>query len=375
MENNFSILLTGGGTMGHISPNLAILPDLLCTFNEVHYIGAINGLEKDKINNFNKNNKQKLKKEVIYHSITTTKLDRVHLLKNIVMPFKLIKGIFEARKIIKQINPSVLFSKGGFVSVPVVIASKMLKVPIVIHESDLSMGLANKIASKRATTVCTTFPETAKKCINGVYTGSPLNPKIFLGDGEKLKKQLKLHPSLPTILITGGSLGSSEINKQIEKILPELTKKYNVIHLTGKNKRVKFKHLNYYQFEFTDDIGSYMKASDLIISRAGSNTIFEIASLKKPMLLIPLPKSASRGDQIENAEYFKKLKIAEVINQEDLEDGLLNKIDECFKNIQIMKNELNKTTILNGKENILNEIYKASNKTPELKSVKDKIKV
>ena len=366
MKRYNSIVLTGGGTMGHVSPNLSILPELMNNFDRIGYIGSFKGIEKDKITHFN-NRLRPSQSRVEYIGIPTVKLDRVKWYKNILLPFKLVKGIIDAKQALKRLNPDVVFSKGGFVAVPVVIAAHQLHIPIVIHESDLSLGLANKISAKRANTVCTTFPETAKKTVNGVYTGSPINSKLFLGDANRVKEKYKLHPAMKTITITGGSMGATPINDAILEILPFLTLKYNIIHITGKGKKVNFKHANYHQLEFSDDIGSIFKASDLVISRAGSNTIFELASLKIPMLLIPLPKSASRGDQIDNAEYFKSLGIANVIAQEDLKFSFKECIEETMQNIGKYKRELNRLTFPDGKSRILNEIYKAIDKSPELK--------
>ncbi len=366
MKKYKSIVLTGGGTMGHVTPNLSILPELMNNFENIFYIGSYNGIEKDKIASFNKKLRPS-QKRVEYIGIPTVKVDRVKWYKNFTVPFKLLKGIREAKHALRHANPDVVFSKGGFVAVPVVIASHQLHIPVVIHESDLSLGLANKVSAKFATTVCTTFPETAKKTVNGIYTGSPINSKLFLGDANRTKEKYKLHPALKTITITGGSLGSEPINNAILEVLPYLTLKYNVIHLTGKGKKVNFKHANYHQLEFSDDIGSIFKASDLVISRAGSNTIFELASLKIPMLLIPLPKSASRGDQIDNANYFQSLGIANVIAQENLPFAFKESIEETIQNLHKYKKELNRLTFPDGKSKIINEIYKAVDKKPELK--------
>lgn len=347
------IVLTGGGTMGHISPNLAIIPKITSIFDEIHYIGSVNGPEKEKIEKL-----MRKYKNLNYHPISSTKLNRGNILKNFALPFILIKSIFQAKKLLKQISPSVVFSKGGYVSVPVAISAGKLKKPLVIHESDLSMGLANKIASKRATTICTTFPSLAEKYKNGVATGSPINPEILTAEKSFAINKYNLDPKKMTITITGGSLGSTAINNAILKILPSLTKKYNIIHLTGKGKKVDFHHPNYHQEEFTSSIGSVFKASDIIISRAGSNTIFEIAALKIPMILVPLPKKSSRGDQIENAEYFKKLKIAEVLDEQNLEN-LESTLEKVVKNIIIYKKALENQHFKNGLDAIIKEILKA----------------
>lgn len=348
------IVLTGGGTMGHVSPNLALIPTLVKSYTEIHYIGSINGIEKTKI-------EEEIKKgyNITYHPIPTTKFNRTNWLKNLLIPFVLFKSINKSKKLLKEINPSAIFSKGGYVSVPVCIAGGKLNIPLVIHESDLSMGLANKISSKHATTICTTFPETAKKHKNGIWTGSPISDSLIFASSNQVKNKYNLNPNLKTILITGGSLGATSINNAILNILPSLVQKYNIIHLTGKGKKLNFSHRNYHQEEFSNDIGSLFKASDLVISRAGSNTIFELALLKKPMLLIPLSKKASRGDQIENANYFKSLKIANVLEEEKL-INLEQVIDNTIKEISNLKENLNKVNFINGKNNLLNEIYKAT---------------
>ena len=347
------IVLTGGGTMGHISPNLAIIPKIAGIFDEIHYIGSFNGPEKEKIENLMKSHNN-----LYYHAISSTKLTRKSIFKNLALPFILLKALFQAKKLLKHISPNVVFSKGGYVSVPVSITAGRLGIPLVIHESDLSMGLANKIASKYATTICTTFPETAKRFKNGIATGSPVSLSILNADKSHAKNKYSLNENLKTIAITGGSLGSSTINSAVLKCLPALAKKYNIIHITGKGKKIDFAHKNYHQVEYSDDIGSIFKASDLIISRAGSNTIFEIASLKKPMLLIPLSKKSSRGDQIENAEYFKKLGIAEVLYEEKL-DNLESVVEKTMGQINDYRVKHEKLDFKNGLDTLIKEILKA----------------
>lgn len=347
------IVLTGGGTMGHVSPNLAIIPKFSTIFDEIHYIGSKNGPEKEQIEQL-----MKSYKNLFYHAIPSTKLTRKSIFKNLALPFILLKSLFQTKKLLKEINPSVVFSKGGYVSVPVTISAGKLKIPLVIHESDLSMGLANKIASKRATTICTTFPSLSKKFKNGVTTGSPISPSILNSNKIDAINKYKLNTNMKTITITGGSLGSVAINDAILKILPSISKRFNIIHLTGKGKKVNFAHPNYHQEEFSSNIGTIFKASDIIISRAGSNTIFEIATLNIPMILVPLSKKSSRGDQIENANYFKKLEIAEVVNEENL-DSLEQTLDKVVKNINNYKTALVKQHFKNGLDNLIKEILKA----------------
>lgn len=349
-----NILLTGGGTMGHLSPNLALIPILTQRYDEVHYIGSKNGIEKGKLEELTK-----IYNNLFFHAIPTTKLNRTNPLKNIFMPFILISAKNKAQKILQSIQPCVIFSKGGYVSVPVCLNAKKLNIPLVIHESDLSMGLANKIASKYATTVCTTFKETSNHFNNGVWTGSPVSPKLLSADKRNAIKKFNLSPALKTITITGGSLGSVTINKAIENILPRLVKKYNIIHITGKNKQINFSHPHYHQLEFADNIGDIFKASDLVISRAGSNTIFELALLEIPMLLIPLSKKSSRGDQIENAEYFKKLEIAEIVYEEKL-SSLEATLEKTMDRLNILKSNLIKEHFSNGLNALVGEINRAS---------------
>lgn len=349
------IVLTGGGTMGHISPNIALMPYLTKEFDEIHYIGSYNGIEREKIESLIRTNPK-----LFYHKIKSTKLTRKSILKNISMPFILLKSIKTCKKLLKELNPKVVFSKGGYVSVPVVIASKKLNIPLVIHESDLSMGLANKIAAKRATTICTTFPETAKK-YNGIFTGSPASDKLLSASPINAINKYSLNNDRKTITITGGSLGATSLNNAVLNILPRLVLKYNIVHLTGKGKRINFENPYYHQEEFSDNIGEIFKASDIIISRAGSNTIFELAMLTKPMLLIPLPLKSSRGDQIENANYFKSLGIANVLYEENFKQ-LYDAIETTIKDIPRLKHNLVKINFKNGTPLLLREIKKSNKK-------------
>lgn len=345
------IVLTGGGTMGHITPNIAIIPALFKYFDTIDYIGSHNSLEEQHISTLSAILAGSGKK-LTYHAITSTKLDRVHFLKNLSLPIKLIKANTEAKKLLQELKPDVVFSKGGYVTVPVVSMASKLGIPTVIHESDLTMGLANKLSSKHAKAICTTFEETSKQFKNGVWTGGIATDKLLMANRLNAVRKFGLTNNLPTITITGGSLGATALNEQIANILPELVKFCNVIHITGKGKVVNYTHPRYHQIEFTDQIGEIFKASDLVISRAGSNTIFELAMLKVPMLLVPLPKSASRGDQIDNAKYFQKLGIARVLEQENIVN-LLPEIHESLKRLPETKKELQKVGYTNGKDRLI----------------------
>lgn len=346
------ILLSGGGTAGHITPNLALLPRLRQLYTEIHYIGGKNGMEKRMLES---------EPDVVYHEITTTKLVRRSVIKNLLMPFRLIRGIIQSKKILRQTNPDIIFCKGGYVSVPVARAAKMLDIPVVCHESDLTLGLANKLIARTAKTLCTSFEETAKLTKNGVWCGSPIRKELLLARSEPLQRRYNLNPRTPTIAVVGGSLGAKIINDNISEILPSLCEKYQVLHLTGKGKQLDYKHPRYHQEEYTDSIGEVFAASDMVVSRSGSNTIFELAVLGKPMLLVPLKKGNSRGDQVDNANYFHSLGIANVLLEEDLTpERLLEEIEKTIKSAQTLRENIKKANLQNGTENIVRELQRAT---------------
>jgi len=336
------IALTGGGTAGHVTPHLALLPELKKHFNSIIYIGSKTGIEKNIITAEN----------IKYYSTTTTKFVRKHFFKNITIPFKLIRAIKEAKHILKTEKPDVIFSKGGFVSLPTVIAGHKLHIPIVIHESDLSIGLANKIASRYAKVVCTTFEKTASMLKNGIYTGSPIryNKYGFISHFDSHK---------PIITITGGSSGAKALNSIVHQSLEDLCKKYNIIHITGRGNSVNNKRDGYMQIEFTDSILSIFEQSHIVISRAGSNTIFELLNFGIPSILIPLPKGNSRGDQIDNAKYFEERGYAKVLSQDTLSPTtLMQSIAEIETNYNQYKSKLKKAHLPDSTQLILTEILK-----------------
>ncbi|MBR2376240.1 MAG: UDP-N-acetylglucosamine--N-acetylmuramyl-(pentapeptide) pyrophosphoryl-undecaprenol N-acetylglucosamine transferase [Clostridia bacterium] len=314
-----SIVLTGGGTIGHTAPHFAIIPHL--KFDKIYYIGS-SGIEKDYVKSHN----------IPYYEINPTKFNRSFTFKNLQIPFKFIKSVKESEKILKELNPSVVFSKGGFVGLPVTIASKRLKIPVIIHESDLSIGLANKIASKFSDFTLTTFDKTAKNIKNGKYVGAIIRNELTKQNKNSAYNYYGIKPKKPVLLIIGGSSGAKIINETVLKCLNYLTERFFVFHVVGKGNLSGVKAPNYFETEFTDL--SYIYAiSDIAVSRAGSNTAFELAHLKIPTLFIPLSKGSSRGDQIENANYFKSLKICDVLYQEDLTPTILkNRIIKLLEN-------------------------------------------
>lgn len=332
---NNTIVLTGGGTAGHVCPNINLSKELKNHFDKIVYIGSENGIEKRLVSS---------QTNYKYYSISAVKFARRKLFKNLLIPFKLSKSISEAKKILKEIQPCIVFSKGGYVSLPVVIASHKLKIPIICHESDITMGLANKIASRFANTVCTNFQITANKNPKKfIHTGSPL--PISNLTKSQAKEKLKIKTDKPVLLITGGSLGAKVLNEFIFRNINNLTKKFYVLHLVGKNNlNKKLNNPSYKQIEFSDDMWTIFKVTDYAISRAGANSIMELLSNEIPTIFIPLPKGVSRGDQVDNAKYLEKLGVAKVLLQENLNyeklQNLLNLIEKESKNIKLeIKNQ------------------------------------
>lgn len=347
------IVLTGGGTAGHVMPHLAILPELEKIFDEIHYIGNKQGIEKDIIEKY---------KNIKYHEIPTVKLQRSFTFKNLLIPIKLLNGIRKSKKILRQIKPNVMFSKGGYVAVPPAFAAARLKIPIISHESDSTMGLANKLIYKVSKSMCFSFSECAtlyhKK---GVHSGSPIRPSIFAGNKNNVITKHNLYTHRPTILVMGGSLGAVYINKVITNSIDKLLEKYNVLHIVGKGNLQPHKSKKgYIQLEYVSNIEDYLACADLIISRAGSNSIFEFLALQKPMILIPLPKTSSRGDQIINANLFKKAGYADVILQENLTPKTLeNKINKVLQSKAKYVTTMQKAAQKDAVNIIVNQIINA----------------
>lgn len=305
------IILTGGGTAGHVTPNIALLPALREAEFEVSYIGSYNGMEKELIEN----------EGVPYYGIDSGKLRRYHNLKNFSDPFHVVHGYNEAVALLKKLKPDIVFSKGGYVSVPVVLAAKSLHIPAILHESDMSPGLANRIALRGAELICCNFPETVSQLPEGkaVLTGTPIRKELLHGSREAALEFTGLSGEKPILLIIGGSLGSVFINTAVREALDVLLEKFEIIHLCGKEKldRALFGRDGYVQYEFiSDELPDLFVASDLIISRAGANAICELLALHKPNILIPLGLNASRGDQILNATSFENQGFSFVLEEE-----------------------------------------------------------
>jgi len=322
------IVLTGGGTSGHVTPNIALIPKLREAGYEIHYIGSKNGLEKQLIE----------KESIPYYGIDAGKLRRYMDIKNLTDMFRIVAGFSQALSILKRIKPNVVFSKGGFVSCPVVWASWMRGVPVIIHESDITPGLTNKLSIPFAKKICYTFPESANHMPEGksVLTGLPVRDMIVSGDRLRGCKICGFTSIKPVIVVIGGSQGSENINKAIRMILDKLLDRFQVCHICGKgNIKPELDGIKgYRQFEYVkDELPDIFACADIIISRAGATTLFEILALKKPALLIPLSKNASRGDQILNANSFKTNGYSDVLYEEDLNsEVLLGKVDSLYNN-------------------------------------------
>lgn len=350
------IILTGGGTAGHVTPNIALIPELEKRGYEIHYIGSKTGIEKELIGNF----------DIPYYGISSGKLRRYFDLKNFTDPFRILKGYAEADKYIRKIRPDVIFSKGGFVTVPVVKAAKRRKIPYVLHESDISPGLANRLCLSSATAICANFPETLENLPDdkAYLTGSPIRRELFSGNRLKGLDFCGFTANKPVILVIGGSLGSVRVNEAVRKILPDLLERYQIIHLCGKEKMDESLEgiEGYAQFEYVQkELCDLLDAASIVISRAGANAICELLALHKPNILIPLSLEASRGDQILNAASFEKQGFSYVIREEDLtSEKLLNALQYVDENSQKYKDAMSASDQQNAVEAVVDVIEKAA---------------
>lgn len=345
------IVLTGGGTAGHVSPNQALIPLLLEEGWEIHYIGTQSGIERTLIEPM---------QGVSYHAVSSGKLRRYFDWKNFTDPFRVIAGVFQSIGLIHRLKPSVVFSKGGFVSVPVVAGAAMCRVPVVMHESDITPGLANKLCKPFAKTVCTTFPECAKLLgRKGVQTGTPLRASILSGTREKGLRLAGFDGSKPVLMMIGGSLGAQSVNAVLREALPALTAKYDVLHVCGKgNLDAALEHTpGYRQFEYlSDDLPDAFACADIVLSRAGSNSLSELMALRKPALLIPY--HSGRGDQVLNANSLKERGLAHVMIQSDLNAQTLPAaIDALWADKDLLVQRLSALDDADGTQAVLAQIH------------------
>lgn len=333
MKKNNTIVLTGGGSTGHVSVNLALIPLLKENGWDIHYIGSKTGIEKELVENID---------GVKYHSISTGKLRRYFSFENFLDIFRIIGGVFQSIYKIFKIKPNIVFSKGGFVSVPVILGGWMNRIPVISHESDLTPGLANRLVQPFVKLIFTTFPETSSyiKSGKGVFLGPVIRDGLKNGNAAGGKKWLGIKNDKATLLVMGGSLGAEYLNNLVRDNLDDLLPKYNIIHACGKDSvDNNILREGYYQFEYiNEELKDIMEYADIAISRSGANAIFEFLYHKIPMLLIPLPSSRSRGDQIDNAKSFVKNGFAEMIEEENLNNNnflkIIDKLDEEKENYQ-----------------------------------------
>lgn len=357
------IILTGGGTAGHVTPNMALIPELQKAGYDIHYIGSYEGMEKKLIEDM----------KIPYHGIASGKLRRYFDVKNFSDPFKVIKGYGEASRLMKSLKPDVVFSKGGFVTVPVVLAAKAHHVPAIIHESDMSPGLANKLCIPSATKVCCNFPEAMEQIPEGkaVLTGTPIRAELFNGNALEGMQYCGFTADKPVLLIIGGSSGSVKINNAVRECLPELLKQFQIIHICGKDNIDESLETRegYIQFEYVKkELTNLFALSDVIISRAGANAICELLSLRKPHILIPLSANASRGDQILNAASFQKQGYSFVLQEEDMtKDSLVAAVKHVYENKDSYVQAMEQSKMSNSIEVIMGLIERAA----ELKKQKN----
>ncbi|MBS4194880.1 undecaprenyldiphospho-muramoylpentapeptide beta-N-acetylglucosaminyltransferase [Lederbergia citri] len=352
-----NIVFTGGGSAGHVTPNIAIIRELNKEEWNIFYIGSKSGIEKNLIENIN----------IRYYGISSGKLRRYISFENITDIFRVFKGCVEARTVLRKLKPNIVFSKGGFVSVPVIIAAKVLKIPIYIHESDLTPGLANKISKRFATKIFTSFEETVKYFPENktMFIGSPIRREILLGSAEKGRKYLDFHTKLPILTIMGGSLGAKKINETVHAAIEQLTKKYQIVHICGKNNIDP--HLTdikgYKQFEYIhNELADILAATDIVITRGGSNSIFEFLALKIPMIIIPLSLQQSRGDQILNAKLFEEKGYSITLEEKELTShnllAYLELVKDKRREMKISMNSYSKKDALSF---LINEIGREHN--------------
>lgn len=343
------IVLTGGGTAGHVTPNIALLPKLQDLGYKIDYIGSYDGIERRLIESY----------KIPYYGISSGKLRRYFDVKNFTDPFKVLKGYGQAVRILKKLKPNIVFSKGGFVSVPVVLAAKHCKIPVIIHESDITPGLANKLAIPSATKVCCNFPETLPYLPEGkaILTGSPIRNELLKGDRTQALGFCGFTPGKPVMLVIGGSIGSVFINQIVREALPELLKKYQVIHLCGKGNLDETLNQTegYAQYEYIkEELKDLFALADIVVSRAGANAICELLALHKPNILIPLSAAASRGDQILNAKSFEKQGFSYVMEEETLtKESLLQAVEKVYGDRDVYRRAMEKSNQMDSVQTII----------------------
>lgn len=353
-NTNKRIVLTGGGSAGHVTPNIALIPALRKAGYEIFYIGSYEGIEKRLIEDYN----------IPYFGIATGKLRRYFDPKNFTDPFRVMKGFSESVALLKRINPDIIFSKGGFVSVPVVRAASILRIPYIVHESDITPGLANKLSMNGAKKICCNFPETMRHlpADKAILTGTPIREELVNGSRQEGKRICGFTDDKPVLMVIGGSLGAQSVNETIRFALPRLLPNFNVVHICGKEKmdNLKLSVPGYKQFEYVkNELKDLFAMADIVVSRAGANSICELLALKKPNILIPLSAKSSRGDQMLNARSFEQQGFSLVIDNDELdEDILVETIEDLYENREKFLENMSKSSLHSATDaivRILNE--------------------
>ena len=350
-----TIVFTGGGTAGHVTPNLALIEKLDRNEWDIHYIGT-SGMEKDLVASV---------PGLTYHEIESGKLRRYASLKTLTMPMHVQKGYHQAKRILKALRPAIVFSKGGYVSVPVVAAAKGI-CPVLTHESDYTPGLANKIDAHFADKVLVTFADTVPyvKGNKGVHTGTPIRPELYRGSRERALKFTGLSGKKPVLLVTGGSLGAVAVNVAVSEALPTLLKTFDVVHLCGSGKLEKEISMpGYVQYEYIrDEMADLFALADVVVSRAGANAVFELLALHKPMLLLPLSAASTRGDQELNAAYFEKRGYARVLKADEVSaESVAREVTALYNARDSYLEAMRHAEGVDGTEQILKLIREAAN--------------
>lgn len=358
LKEQLTIAFSGGGTAGHVTPNIALMEKFQTAGWRMIYLGSKRGMEKELIRQYNP--------ELPYFAISCEKLRRSFSWRTLLIPFKLPLGCLQAWHILRREKVDILFSKGGFVSLPAVIGAWLARVPIITHESDTSPGLANRLIFPFCRLICVTFDKTKEyftRCPQKVVvTGTPIRKAFFVDAKAEMQEKYHLSPEKPLLLAFGGSLGAHAINSAIRKALPDLLKYYQVIHVCGRGRvKPEYAREGYQQYEYiSEDFPHLLSSADYVISRAGANSIYELISLRKPHILVPYCANTSRGDQPENAEYFKKKNISIVLQEDELDTNsilfALNELDEKKEDI------LDHIKIF-GLKNAVEEIYSLVLKT------------
>ena len=344
------IILTGGGTAGHVLPNITLMPKLAEHGFDIHYVGSHDGIERGLVEFHG----------IPYHGISSGKLRRYFDFKNFTDVFRIIKGVWDSFRILGRIKPDIIFSKGGFVVVPLIFAAKLRDIKVIIHESDLTPGLANRLVEPIAKKVLVSFPETLKYVPKkkSILTGIPVRSDLMSASKEEGLRFLGFSDDhKPIMLVTGGSQGSAAINACVRDVLPKLLERFKVVHLCGRGNLSGIKLDGYIEFEVLNkDLPGVLAAADIVVSRAGANTLFELLVLRKPNLLIPLTLGQSRGDQIINAESFRERGFSAILDEKHLADKFLDEVHDLYINRDMYIEAMSKVELGDATKKIIEVI-------------------